>query len=147
MLLKWTADRLAPERRGGWVRQLLPDGPAAGELSEQGRGRPRPDSASAVLAHHKELGDVAWLSGEDKGKAGQRALDPEQERRAVRVGPVLVEVPVQVLPVRIDVTAVELGEIVVVQLKQPPDDGPVVLERLDHLHVHPLIMPAASAPC
>jgi len=44
--------------------------------------------------------------------------------------------------VRIDVAAVEFGEIVVIQLKQPPYDGPVVLERLDHLHVHPLIMPA-----
>jgi len=42
--------------------------------------------------------------------------------------------------VRIDVTAVELGEIVVVQLKQPPDDGPVVLERLGHPYVHPLII-------
>jgi DNA-3-methyladenine glycosylase I len=146
MLLKWVADRLAPERRGGRVRQLLPDGPASREASEQGRGRLRPGSTAPVLAHHKKLGDVARLSGKDQGEAGQRALDPEQERLAVRVGPVLVEVPVQVLPVRIDVTAVELGEIVVIQLKQPPDDGPVVLERLDHLYVHPLIMPAPPAP-
>jgi hypothetical protein len=29
----------------------------------------------------------------------------------------------------------------VIQLKQPPDDGPVVVERLDYLHVHLLIMP------
>jgi hypothetical protein len=43
--------------------------------------------------------------------------------------------------VRIDVTAIELGEIVVIQLKQPSDDGPVVVERLDHLYVHLLIMP------
>jgi len=47
---------------------------------------------------------------------------------------------VQVLPVRVDVTVIELGEIVVVQLKQPPDDGPVVLERLGHPYVHPLII-------
>jgi hypothetical protein len=43
--------------------------------------------------------------------------------------------------VQIDVTAVELREIVVIQLKQPSDDGPVVIERLDHRYVHLLIMP------
>src|ERR1700733_7818475 len=144
MLLKWVADRLAPEGGGGRVRQLLPDGPASREPSEQGPGRLRPDSAAPVLAQHEKFGDVAWLPGKDQGEAGQRALDPGQERLAVRIGPVLVEVPVQVLPVRIDVTAVELGEIVVIQLQQPTDDGPVVLERLDHLYVHPPIMPRST---
>jgi hypothetical protein len=35
--------------------------------------------------------------------------------------------------VQVDVTAVELGEVVVIQLQQPADDGPVVVERLGHL--------------
>jgi hypothetical protein len=43
--------------------------------------------------------------------------------------------------VRIDVNAIELGEIVVIQLNQPSDDNSVVVERLDHLYAHLLIMP------
>jgi hypothetical protein len=81
-----------------------------------------------------------WFSGKDQGKARQCALYPEQERFAVRVSPVLVEVAMQVLPVRIDIAAIELGEVVVIQLKQPSDDGPVLVDRLDHLYVHPLII-------
>src|SRR5690242_15438081 len=117
MLPKRVANRFTPEGRGGRIRQLLPDGPTSRELIEQGRGGPRPDSAAPVLAHHKKFGDVVRFSGKDQGKAGQRTRYPEQERLAVRVSPVLVEVPVQVLSVRIDVTAVEFGEIVVIQLK------------------------------
>jgi hypothetical protein len=106
----------------------------------------RPDSATPVLPHHKKFGDVVRFPGKDQGKASQRTLYPEQERLAVRVGPIRIEIPVKVLPVQIDVTAIELGEIVVIQLKQPSDDGPVVVERLDHLYVHLLIMPVPSAP-
>jgi hypothetical protein len=117
MLLKRVANRFAPEGRGGRIRQLLPDGPTSRELIEQGRCSPRPDSTTSVFAHHEKFGDVMWFSGKDQGKAGQCALHPEQERLAVWVSPVLVEVAMQVLPMRIDIAAIELGEIVVIQLK------------------------------
>jgi hypothetical protein len=96
MLLQWAANRFAPEGRGGRIRQLLPDCPTSRELTEQGRGSLRPNSAAPVLAHHKEFGDVVRLSGKDQGKAGQCTLCPEQERLAVRVSPVLVEVAMTV---------------------------------------------------
>ncbi|MBO0715641.1 MAG: hypothetical protein J2P59_12855, partial [Acidimicrobiales bacterium] len=53
------------------------------------------------------------LSGENEGQTGPCAVNPEQERPTSRIDPVGIEVAMEVLPVQVDVTAVELREVVV----------------------------------
>jgi hypothetical protein len=133
------ADDAAPERLRRGVLPQLGDLPPAGEAVEQ---RPRDVLAhppAAVLAQDEELVHVRRLAvaqegpvARHEGEAGEPAPHADEEDVPARP-PDGVVVHVPVAPGLVDVGARHLREVVLVELRQPPDDGPVSRRGGDHL--------------
>src|SRR6266480_3854620 len=79
-----------------------------------------------------EVGDVA-----DEGEAREAAVNPDQERPALRVGPESLDLRrVAEDAVVADVPAVDRAEVVEVELHQTTEDGGVLPGRFPELDVH-----------
>jgi len=84
-------------------------------------------------------------AGTDQRTTADLTVDVDQERMPVLVRePVVVKVGIAVLAVWSQIATIDLGEVVGVELEQPPDHRLVTLERWDQPNVHANNLPATA---
>jgi hypothetical protein len=136
-LVERDRDRPLPEVDGGIVAGDLVNAPGAGKLGEHRPCCANTDPAATVLPDDEELSELMRCARPDEGAAPNPIIDVDQERMPIFARkPVVVQVPVAVLTVWPEVTTVDLGEVVRVELEQPSDDRLVAFECWDHRDTH-----------
>jgi len=147
LLLERDGNRPRPEGGRVRIRGHLSHLPLARESSEDVTRECGTDPAPPVLAHDEELRHVMRCAGSHEREACPFPVDAEEQRMAIGVGPVAIEISVPVQTVLVDIGVVERREVVLVQLEKISQYRLVRDRRLDHLEFHaPMFALAECAP-
>jgi hypothetical protein len=99
-------DDRAPEAGRRGLDLLLANPPGPREPLERSVAALAADSSAPVLPHDEALGHVERSCAPYEGKARPMPIDPEEERRPVLLGPVVIEIAVTELAMLVDVGTV-----------------------------------------
>src|SRR5439155_6212421 len=141
------ADDAPPERLGLDVPRELRDLPLAGEGVEHPAGDLGADPLTAVPAQDEELADVPGAVAREVGafahqrEADEDAVDVDEIGRHPRIRPEpLDDLRVAVKTVVADGPVVDRGEVVEVELHEPPQDRKVLGARGSQLDLHDVML-------
>jgi len=135
-LLEGCWDGPLPETAGGRVLPDLLHLPATRKAPEDHLCDLPADASAAVLPEDEELGHRAWIACPYEREPRPPVFAPDQERVSLGRRPVMVEVAISKQAVLVELTPVELGEVVHVELHEATQDRLVPERRVDDLDVH-----------
>jgi hypothetical protein len=135
----------SPEGHGGVVAGSLVHVPTAREPGKHRSCGQQTDPAPAVLPHYEELPELVRHSRTHQRTTTDLTVDVDQERMPLLLRkPVVVQVRVAVLTMRTEVTTIDLGEVVRVELEQSPDHRLVTFERWNQPNIHANNLPESD---
>src|SRR5581483_191574 len=110
--------------------------PPAGESTEYGVCGITAHARSSVLPQDEELRHVVGITRADESESRPLPIGSDQVRMTVGLRPVVVEIPVAELTVLIDIGAIELREVVAIELEQMAQHTAICLASFDDLDRH-----------